>query len=292
MMTFPPVEYLFLLDDQPDPLAWNAVAAFARTWNASHQNLFTHDTDEEWSVVLPLGVSDKEMPVLEQALSDLKASHEVVWFKAVVDHRRPEDYEKAPFVEIVGNTFPDKLVRNWKQATGPAWTCKACGTLHSYYLPIIEPLLIDESMVQDAPGTDLITLPNGAILFSKRMDDLFNSHGVTGYEKIEVMSHQTGQASASLFLMRANKSVLDPCVIHTPREKNNVCPECGIIRGGILGHFHVRKEWLGGDEIFSRNALKYASINVSNRVYLLMKQEKITGLVPAFGIFDCSHDHE
>ena len=292
----PPLEYLFSAIEQPSPGAWSAITGFAEAWSAAHGSKFITE-GEMLIVVLREGTADPEYPLLAAELRRLEQETGLTWFLGARDTRRPDDFEKAPFVEIVGNTYPPEFVPNRKQALVAAPGCPACGRHDGKTGSIAAPLIVDESLLDRQvhpapnyapPGLDVVSLDGGALIISSRVAELFEGNGVAGWELIPVISLSTQKPSTRLMLLRAQKSVLLPCEEHTPITAPGGCVTCGKIRGGLLGYFSVREEWLGGDEIFSRHRALLASICVSNRVYGLMKAAKVRGLWPAFGLLRCS----
>jgi hypothetical protein len=295
---YPPIEYLFFDFRQPTPAAWEAVQAFAANWNKDHKSEFVTGETGEWGVVLKEGILDEEYPVLKEAVDQLKIKNNAVSFLGAVDTRKPQDFEQAPFVAIVGNTYPSEFVVNEKDAIGNPEKCVHCKKIDPQSGPILETLIIDEAFLDTQvdpssdytpPGLDLVNLPNGALLVSKKIVQLLESRKVQGYELIPVISKATNKPSERIFLIRANKAILQPCEIHTPTTEEGICPVCGRILGGVLGDYYVREEWIGPDQVFSRNRLKYASIYVSNELYHSLKKLGAKGLLPAFGIYKCNH---
>ena len=63
-------------------------------------------------VVLRLGTADPEYPLLTGELRRLEQEAGLTWFVGARDTRRPDDFEKSAFVEIVGNTYPAEFVPN------------------------------------------------------------------------------------------------------------------------------------------------------------------------------------
>lgn len=300
-LPYPPIEYLFIEEEQPAPAAWEAVIAFAAEWNGKHQSKFVKGEFGEWGVVLKGGIYDEEYPVLAEAIEKLKNDGQVIAFLGAVDTRRPEDFEKSPYVAIVGDAYPEGFVVNAKNAFGKKEKCPQCKRFEQQSGPMLETLIIDESFLDiqvdpspdfSPPGLDLINLENGALLVSKKMIALFESCKVKGYELLPVISHQTGKPSERVFLIRANKAILQPCEVHTPATPEGICPVCGRILGGLLGYYYVREEWLGPDQVFSRNRQRYSAIYVSNELYQAMKSLGTKGMLPAFGIYKCRHAPE
>lgn len=297
-ISYPPIEYLFFDFQQPTPAAWEAVNAFASKWDKDHKSQFVKGETGEWGVILKGGILDEEYPVLREAVDQLKKEYKVVSFLGAVDTRKPQDFEQAPYVAIVGNTYPSEFVVNEQEAIGKPERCTYCKRLDPQSGPLLDTLIIDESFLDTQvdpspdytpPGLDLINLQNGALLVSKKIVQLLGSMKVQGYELIPVISKATHEPSERLFLIRANKAILKPCEIHTPTTEEGICPLCGRILGGVLGNYYVRKEWLGLDQVFSRHPLKFAAIYVSNDLYHAMKTLGVKGLLPAFGIYECNH---
>ena len=294
---YPPIEYLFLRSDQLNEQAWQALASFSRTWNESHQSQFKQE-ESEMSVILPGGVHDPELGLLDQALASLQTGHPAQYIRGIVDKRKAADFEKAPWVQIVGDQYPLSAYANYSAAFEQPGRCERCGALQRTGALTGVPLTFDESVLDkkvaglphyDPPGLDLINLPNGAFLISARVAELFSANHIRGYELANVLSKATGQPSQRVFLLKAGKAILDACDIHTPRDPGAICPTCGKTRTGILGVFYVREEWLQGDELFSRSPSHLSLICVSNRLYTLLKEMGCKGMLPSYGLFSCNH---
>ena len=297
-VSYPPVEFLFFDYEQPNEEAWRAINEFASQWNQNHMSKFVKGEMGEWGVVLNNGILDEEYPVLRESVGQLKKKYNVASFLGAVDNRKPEDFEKAPLVAIVGNTYPLNFVFNLKEAIGNPMPCSNCKRMDPHSGPIIKQLIVDESYLDrqvdpspdyTPPGLDLINLSNGALLVSKKIADLLKSKHVQGYELIPVISKGTKKPSEKIFLLRTNKAIIKPCNIHTPTTEEGICPICGRILGGVLGDYYVREEWLEADQVFSRHPFKYASIYVANELYHAMKNVGTKGLLPAYGIYKCNH---
>jgi hypothetical protein len=295
---WPPIQYLFFESEQPSDEAWNAMAAFAAKWNEDHESKFTVGESEEWSVHLAKGIKDPDYKILDRALHQLKKEKGVTWFLGVADKRKPKDFENAPFIQITGNTYPLEFVVNHDTLFGPIVPCRECGAIDETNRQLLGTPIVDESFLEKQihpspdytpPGLDLIVVNNSLLLVSKIVADHLQSNRVRGFELLPVISQSTQKPSERIFLLRSNRAILKPCNVHTPTTQEGICSTCGRIIGGLLGYFHVREEWLDKDEIFSRHSLRYDAINVSNRLYHIMKKQKIKGLLPSYGIFTCTH---
>jgi len=297
-ITYPPIEYLFFDYEQPDEKTWAVINAFALQWNGHHRSQFVKGDLGEWGAILQKGILDEEYPILKEAIAQLKDEHNVVFFLGAVDNRSAADFEKAPLVAIVGNTYPNEFVVNLNEAMGDPVRCPHCQRMDAHSGPIFKPFIIDESFLDrqidpspdyTPPGLDLINLPNGALLVSARLADILKAANAQGYDLIPVISLATGRPSDRIVLLRADKAIILPCDIHTPTTEEGICPVCGRILGGVLGNYYVRKEWLGHDQLFSRHPSKYASIYVTNELYHKIKSKNMKGLLPSFGIYECDH---
>lgn len=297
-ITYPPIEYLFYRNEQQSEQAWQAIEQFGREWNTSHNNQFTPKREHVFRIILPAGINDPEMAALDEVLTPLKTTAGIKYVRGIVDKRKPQDFEKAPWVQIVGDQYPLTSYENYAAVFSPPGQCERCGTPQRTGALTGVPLIVDESVLDkkveglpyyDPPGLDLINLPNGAFLVSERVAGLFSANNISGYELVNVISKETGQPSQRLFLLKANTAILDACEVHTPRDPGAICPVCGRVRIGILGNFYVRAEWLNGAEVFSRNPFHLSAICVSGRLYKLLKEMDCKGMLPASGIFSCDH---
>ena len=295
---YPPIEYLFMRNNQQSEQAWQAIEQFGRQWNATHQNQLTPKRENVLHIILPGGINDPELAAFDAALTPLKTTAGVHYVRGMVDKRKPEDFEKAPWVQIVGDQYPLSAYENYAAVFSTPGHCENCGTPLRTGSLSGEPLIVDESVLDkkveglphyDPPGLDLINLPNGAFLVSARVAELLTANNISGYELVPVISGSTRQPSQRLFLLKANKAIPDACDVHTPRDPGAICPVCGRVRIGVLGNFYVRTEWLNGDELFSRNPSRLSAICVSNRLYKLLKEMGCKGMLPAYGIFSCDH---
>lgn len=285
-------------NEQQNEQAWQAIEEFSREWNATHQSQFTQKRENVLSIVLPGGIIDTQLTTLDGLLASLKTNAGIKYVRGVVDKRRPEDFENAPWVQIAGDQYPQSAYENYAAVFEKPRPCERCGAPQRTAPLTGVPLIFDESVLDkkieglpqyDPPGLDVINLPNGAFLVSARVADLFSENNVSGYELVNVLSKETGQPSQRLFLLKTNKAILDACPEHTPRDPGAICPVCGKVRIGVLGNFYVKNEWLEGAEIFSRTPYHLSAICISNRLYKLLKEMQCKGMLPAYGLFSCQH---
>lgn len=294
---YPPIDYWFLQDDQEEEQAWPTIQQFADTWNANHKSRFTQPQENEFSVVLPGGINDPELALLDEALLPLKEAG-IVYERAYVDDRKSSEFANAPWVQLNADRYPPNTYENLKEVFEQPAPCEHCGAPQDTGALTGTPLVVDESVLDkgvegkpqyDPPGLDLMKLPNGAYLISSKVAGLLSASKVSGYELIDVISKQTKQPSQRLFLLKTKKVILDACDIHTPRDPGAICPVCGNVKPGLLGYYHVREEWLHGDELFSRNPSHLSDLCVSNRLFNILKAAGCKRMLASNGLFSCRH---
>lgn len=295
---FPPIEYLFLQREQPDEQTWQAIEQFGNDWNTSHQSQFANRWGNGLSVILAEGINDPELITLDEAIKTLKTTAGIKYVRGAVDNRNPEDFENAPWVQIVSDQYPAKTYENFNAAFTQPERCERCHTQLRTGKPTGTPLIFDEAVLDkkvedspdfDPPGPDLISLPNRAMLVSIRVVNLLSTNNITGYELLNVLSKATKQPSQRVFLLQTQKAIMDACSEHTPRDPGAICPVCGNVRIGVLGNFYIREEWLEGAALFSRNPSHLSELCVSNRLYKILKESGCKGMLPSNGLFSCRH---
>ena len=295
---YPPIEFLFFDYEQPDDQAWSIIEALSDEWNETKKNKFASNEAGEISIIVKEGILDSEYPLLLSVIENLKKKYNLVWFVGIVDNRMGKAYENSPYIKIVGDHYPNEFIVNLSEAIHEPKPCAGCDNIDIQNEPIAAELIIDESFLDrqvdplphyKPPGLDLINLPNGAFLISKKIVDLLKEMKVSGYELIPVRSLATKKYSERIWLIKATRSITQPCTIHTPVTKEGICAVCGQILGGLLGKYHIREEWLNGDEFFTRNSNLFSLVYVSHRLYHAMKKEGAQGLLASHGIEKCSH---
>lgn len=296
-MKTPAIAYLFFDFKQPDNQAWKVIAEFAIFWNKERNAKFKIQEEGEWEVILPGGLNDLEKQFLDRYLNQLKESHGIEWFSGIDDPRRPEDYEKSDFIDIVGDRYSEDFITNKDKAVEEIFRCSKCRKGHPHDSKINETLVINEAHLDtpprnvpeyfNAPGLDVIDFDGGMFL-SFRMLEILEQNHVKGFEAVPV-HNLDGNVSNRIFLLKPNKNILFPCPEHTPVSGKGICTECGKILGGILNYYSINKSILDGDEIFSRHRFGMGRIAVSNRVYHLFKDAEARGLLPSYGLSSCEH---
>ena len=297
-MKHPSIGYVFFEFEQSSEEAWKVIIEFKTFWNQESNSKIEQEEEGELGILFKKGIDDPEMALLDRYLAQLKESHNINWFCGLDDTRGAIEFEQADFISIVGDSYPLEFVKNADVAISDFAPCGSCGKGSMYSYDIVDTLVIDESFLDKQidsspdytpPGLDLINLVNGAMIVSSKVLSVLNENKVKGFNVIPVQSHSTGKVSERLHLLRPNKIFLQPCNEHTPTNGKGICPECGKVLGGIMALYHIRKEWLDGDELFSKDRFGYAMTYVSNRVYHLLKANKIKGLLPAQGAYICAH---
>ncbi|MET0637512.1 MAG: hypothetical protein ABWZ25_15880 [Chitinophagaceae bacterium] len=296
-INYPPVEYVLAREEQPVDETWDVVNDFVVKWNAQYKNRFLKGEAGEWSLQLAGGIKDEEYSLAHEAMHGLKNKYGVQYFLGLTDRRSPADFEQADFIRVMGNTYPEGFVVNGSEIISSIRKCTVCGTPGRHNREVNGKLIIDYSYLdQDpgddkeyaAPGIDLILIEGGFHLVSARLAGLLRL-SARAFELIPVIDKDTGLESERLWLLRANRSILKPCNIHTPITGEGICAKCGSIRGALLAYYHVRTEWLQNDPLFSRQAQRYESIYFSNQLYHDLKNQQVRGMLATDGIYSCTH---
>jgi hypothetical protein len=303
-MKLPPLSFLVFKDQQPDLKTLQLFETFISKWNNNHEAKFKQegqygDADfTVWELVLPDGGRDKELSLITKEMNLFREKHGLVWVAAIDDIRSDAHLEQCPFIKFVSDGYDDDFYVNADEIFTPSTPCDHCGNTAPYSDQIVGAPVIDESFLDEdndvnelygEEGLDFINLPYGGFFVSPRVKQVLESLKVTGYELLPVISKTTRKPSDRLFLLKATKTIVDPCHEHTPREKNAICPHCGARSNTVTGYFHVSDQQLNNDEIFSINRFGCSAIYFSQRIFMAFKKEKINKMTVSAGIEKCSH---
>ncbi len=298
MKNYPPIQFVFFEFEQESDDAWGAFEKFVTNWNKTEHNKFESEMQEEWFITFEKGLKDPEIPAFRKELQILNKETGLVWFVGIKDERTPEEFEKSPFIDILGDGYPEGFIVNESTAFGSPEKCQKCGNGGDTFRKILQPIIIDETHIGKLISNvvkpsiwnpDMITLPNGGLLISKKVLKVFNAQKVIGYELSEVISKHTMAPSDKWFLIKTENAILHPSSEHTLTTESGICSSCGRILGGLLTHYTIRKQWLKGAEIFSRHPYHYANICLTNRLYWILKDNNIQEMSPSYGIFQCEN---
>lgn len=298
MTKYPPLQYVFFEFEQLTDSAWLEFEKLVSTWNKTEYYKFESEQEGEWFITFENGIKDADLKKFQDTVQALNERTGLVWFVGIKDERRPEEFEKSPFIDVIGDGYPDGFIANESIAFGIPEKCPECGNGGDNFKKILQPLIIDETLIGKSSNEfgeatswnpDLVTIPNGGLLISKKVLMIFNKNKIKGYELFDVLSKQSMSPTEDLFLIRANKSILEPCSEHTMITESGVCKTCGRILGGLLTHYSIRQQSLEGVQIFSRHPYRYARICITNGLYWLLKDSDIQGMLPSYGFYQCDH---
>jgi hypothetical protein len=281
-------EILLLQFDQPDPSAWNEIVRFAEQWNRTKENKFINDEPSELAIYFS-EENDKELKELEYILKEKHDQHDWAWVKTIPNDPTQEEIEAHDFIQIIGDGYPDDFFLNESGALSPADTCKTCGTTHPHLMEQEKPLQVNEAYLDkngdpndnyNPKGLDIINMPHGALLVSKKVAELIKGNKkLYGYTFLDVIN-QKGKVSDRLFQLKADKIILVPDNL---TDEGAICPACGTVLSTLVREFVIRKERLEGANFFSRSSSGISSIYISNTLYHVFKSENIRGLTPVQG---------
>lgn len=293
---YPPITHTFSWCDQREDDAWDALTAFARTWNREHKNLFVVD-EEEIFVTLADGVRDAERAALERALDELQRSHGCCGIEGIESrYKRPEDYASADFVAILGDGCAQGFIANEIEAWGPPLTCEACGREgRDPERRVLGPLVVNEEILtrsleaHAAQPPDLISLRNGVFLASKQLVDQLTSFGARGFSLSEVLCADSQQPSKKYFLLSATTAVVTPCPTHTPMT-SEPCVACGSGGGNLLSEVYIEEPLLRDRDLFSRHRYGFSDLYFSRELYQHLVAAGTVGMLTTGALDRCRHE--
>lgn len=280
-------EILLLQFEQPDGSVWNEILSFAEEWNRTKENKFTTGVPFELAIYFP-GEGDKELRELEHILDQKREERQWEWIKTITNNPTKEEIEAHDYIQIIGDGYPDSFFMNESEALAPMEPCETCGTLHPHLRTQKKPVQVNEAFLsRKGPpndryipeGLDIINLPHGALLVSKRVVELIKDKKIDGCTFLDVID-QKGNVSDRLFQLVADKVILLPDNL---REEGAVCPTCGTVLSTMTTVFAIRKDRLEKNSFFSRSPSGIASLYISKSLYHFLKSENTRGLTPVQG---------
>jgi hypothetical protein len=118
--------FLFFEDNQPTKEAWQVLLNLGTTWNDAHISHFVRE--DHLSIELPGGIEDPEFSELDGAITDLKRSHNIKYFKGVDSpYANPEAIGRADFIHVIGEEPPAGFLMNEIEACGSDYVVAAGG---------------------------------------------------------------------------------------------------------------------------------------------------------------------
>jgi hypothetical protein len=296
-MQNPPLQIVLFDFQQPTPSSWEEFVKFSQQWNTFQKNQFVVTPEKAFVITLPNGVDDIETRLVLDQLQQLNAANGLIWFVGMQDKRKPTDFEKSDLIEIVGEQYPENLIVNEDKSFGKPQRCEQCGKGSDYDKDILEQPIINEQLLEQRYGEDkktllkdidLIHIPNGGLLASNKVINVLNDNHVKGFRTIGVKSKSTEKVSEQRYLIQAETILLRPCEEHTQVTESGICAACGSILGGLLTYYYIKRSWLNGKSVISRNRLGYNNIYLKNDLYWLLKNKGIK-MYPTQGLYICEH---
>jgi len=285
----PKIEINLRQFEQPEESVWGEIMAFVEKWNQTKENKFIED------VPFQLGIyfseeTDKEMRELESILEQKHKEREWVWAKVFIKDLSAEAVEAFDYIQFSGDGYPDEFLLNESDALSPVEPCETCGMVHPHLAKQKKPFQVNETYLDrkkakpnnkyTPPGLDIVNMPNGALLVSKRVVDLIKKDkNVHGYKFLDVIN-QKGEISERLFQLAVDKIILRPDNLS---DEDAICPTCGAVLKNLAKTFAVKKSRLGTSSFFSRNPSGISSMYMSNSLYHFLKSENVRGLAPVQG---------
>ena len=275
--------------EQPDESVWRELERLVARWNAREEPKFENVMQFMWQANFD-ATTRPQLDRLLAALDALRQTRGAAYHHASRQLLEDEDYAIADFIEILGvglGTSARPFLLNESSAIGRPQPCPRCGAQDAFSVPQREPYVIDETLLDEpcedhprspAGGWDLVNLPNGHKLFSRRLAALLDEHAVEGYDLIEVLAGTRRRRSKRMFQLGAKRAVPAPCPEHTTIVGRPFCPACGTGYGSLDGFFWIRRDWIGDDEIVARHPNRGALLHVSRRVYEALLAASFAGI--------------
>lgn len=284
----PKFEMLLLQFEQPDKSVWDEILSFAENWNRTKENKFINDEPSELAIYFS-EEDDKELKELENILEQKHEKRQWVWVKTITNDPTKEEIEAHDYIQIIGDGYPDEFFLNESDALSSSLPCKTCGTIDPHLRTQKKALQVDETFLtkkgepndQYTPnGLDIINMPHGALLVTKRVVELINSNKkLSGYKFLDVLNKQ-GKISEKLFQLTTDKIILVPDNLTV---EGAYCPTCGTVLSTMTRGFVVKKGRLGKSSFFARHPSGISSIYLSKSLYQILESENIRGLTPVQG---------
>lgn len=292
---------ILVFPEQPSESAWQVLERAAANWDRTHRYQFS----QPMRMLLQLRLPDTALPEYRELVAKLEVLRSEVALRVEPSYRRvydAQDYVAAPFVEIWGvdlDTLPERpFVLNREQALVAPVSCPSCHWNDAFNACQIAPFEIDESLLDQplqgteqkpAGGWDCVNLPNGHKLVSQRLISLLEEGDVRGYELLPVLVGKTGKKSTRMFQILARRTILVPC---NQSEGVSYCETCGAVldlprdrpSNQLFStpdpEFRIDEGQLQGDEILSRHSGRGAMLYISQRVYRMLLERPVIGIVP------------
>jgi hypothetical protein len=303
--------FTFLRHEQPNDLSWSAIKAFGTQWNERNAIKFSESMGFLWAIEFP----DQRDLAYQQFLDELAArrsQYQITYHVTSEAIRDANDYFAADYVEILGTSlegFPERpFVLNEHEALGPPSPCPECGWRDIFSASQRQPFAIDEALLDQVQpergetpngGWDCINLPNGHKLVSRRFVDVLKDAGARGYELSPVLAGVKGHASDRIFQILAQRAILRWQVLGPNKPIVKFCSTCGAALDFPPGTdtttlppdvtYCVSEPELNGDDIFSHHPGRGATLYFAQRVYRLLLDARLNGIVPSTTIQSCKN---
>jgi hypothetical protein len=282
------LEIILLQFDQPKESTWREILSFAEKWNQEKESRFI--TDVQFELVIYFDdENDEELKELENLLDQKHEERKWEWIKTITNDPTKQEIEAHDYIQIIGDGYPDEFFLNESDALSSFLPCKTCGTIDPHLRTQKKALQVDETLLtkkgepndQYTPnGLDIINMPHGALLVTKRVVELINSNEkLSGYKFLDVLNKQ-GKISEKLFQLTTDKIILVPDNL---TEEGAYCPTCGTVLSTMTRGFVVKKGRLGKSSFFARHPSGISSIYISKSLYQILQSENIRGLTPVQG---------
>lgn len=275
--------------EQPEESVWGEIMAFVEKWNQTKENKFIKDVPFQLAIYFS-EETDNEMQELESILEQKHKEREWVWAKIFIKDLSAEAVEAFDYIQFSGDGYPDEFLLNEPDALSPVEPCETCGIVHPHLAIQKKPFQVNETYLDrkkaepnnkySPPGLDIVNMPNGALLVSKRVAELIKKDkSVHGYKFLDVIA-QKGETSERLFQLAVDKIILRPDNLS---DEDAICRTCGAVLKNLAKTFAVKKSRLGKSSFFSRNPSGISSMYMSNSLYHFLKSENVRGLTPVQG---------
>ena len=276
--------------EQVGEYLWKVINSTIKQWNDTHQHKFINIENVLLKVIFT-SIEHAEHNDLIEILKNLQNDKGVKYHEAIQKEYDEADYNTADFIHILGITLDgqkDPFVLNEEEAFLPERPCITCGYTDIFSKTQIHPLIVNEALLKSPidgfvkPGNedwDLINVYGGRLLVSGRIIALLmNNHG-RGFVTRKVLKPDGVTFSDRVFQLEAEKQILIPSYQVKQPNKIFFCEVCGAATKETDQEFNVDENWIKDLDFFSRHPNNSSLIHVSGRIYRLLREDGVNGMV-------------
>jgi hypothetical protein len=138
-------------------------------------------------------------------------------------------------------------------------------------------------------GWEVVNLPDGGLAVSKRVLDVLRAHDASCQTR-PLVSFETAAVSERMAELIATVFVPVPCTRHVDSEATKVCATCGLVlEGRIELGWHVPRDVVGNNVMFSRHPLRVAQLYFARSAYEALVAQGVAALAVLKTARACDH---